>query len=163
MALWLNRLERVGERWRPGQVSPAGARGPMQVTLLGAKQAAKILGIKLDINRWINDPDYGRMLGQTDAAYLLQRYGGDIVLATAAYNCGAHKLDKLIKGIGDPRRGEISHEQFTQNIRGKETRQYVKRVVYDNYTEERPDPKRTGSGRRLLPPLRPQKEWLSGG
>jgi hypothetical protein len=160
--LWLNRLEHVGERWRPGQVSHAGARGPMQVTLIGARQAAQILGIKLDMNKWKYDPDYGRMLGQADAAYFLQRYGGDVVLATAAYNYGAHNLDKLMKRIGDPRRGEISHEQFTQNIPGKETRQYVKRVIYDNYTEERPDPKRTGSGRRLLPPLRPQKEWLNG-
>jgi hypothetical protein len=162
-AVWFDRLERVGERSRPGQVSHAGARGPMQVTLMGAKQAAKILGIKLDIDKWKNDPDYGRMLGQADAASLLQRYGGDVVLATAAYNYGAYNLDKMMKRIGDPRRGEISYEQFTQNIPVKETRQYVKRVVYDNYTEERPQPKEFGSGRRLSPPLRLQKERRSAG
>lgn len=153
-AVWFDRLERVGERWRPGQVSHAGARGPMQVTPIGAKEAARVLGIKLDIDKWKNDPDYGRMLGQADAASLLQRYGGDVVLATAAYNYGAHKLDRLMKHFGDPRSGKISYEDFAQRFPVDETRQYIKRVVYDNFTEERSKPKESQSRRRTPPPSR---------
>jgi hypothetical protein len=155
--VWFDRLERVGERWRPGQVSHKGARGPMQVTLIGAKEAAQILGINLDIKKWQTDPDYGRILGQADAASLLQRYGGDVVLATAAYNLGYPHLNRLMKLYGDPRSGKISHEEFTQQFPIKETRRYIKRVVYNNMTEEQSQPKQSQPPRRSPPPLRSQQ------
>ncbi|MDB5691505.1 MAG: Lytic transglycosylase catalytic [Alphaproteobacteria bacterium] len=155
--VWLDRLERVGERWRPGQVSRKGARGPMQVTLIGAKEAAQLLGINLDIKRWQTDPDYGRMLGQVDAAFLLQRYGGDVVLATAAYNLGYAHLNRVMKLYGDPRSGKISHEEFTQQFPFKETRRYIKRVIYNNMTEEQSQPKQSQPPRRSPPPLRSQQ------
>jgi hypothetical protein len=103
------------------------------------------------------------MAGQADAADLLRRYGGDVILATAAYNYGAHNLDKLMKRIGDPRRGEISYEDFAQRFPVDETRQYVKRVIYDNFTEEGSERKRSRSDRRTAPPLRSQDRRQSGG
>src|SRR4051812_48206220 len=44
-----------------------------------------------------------------------------------------------------------------------ETRQYIKRVVYGNMTEERWEPKQSQSPLRTAPPLRSQDRRQSGG
>ncbi len=52
------------------------------------------------------------------------RYGGNRVLATAAYNAGPHRVDRWL-----PVSGNQDARVWIENIPFNETRQYVKRVM----------------------------------
>lgn len=125
------RIEHRGERSRQDQVSPKGATGVMQVMPETAREEAARMGIAFDARRFKNDPDYNRAIGQSYLARLQRRYGGDEVLAAAAYNAGPGAVDRWIKKYGDPRRGGTTDAQFAAQIPFRETRDYVGRVVYD--------------------------------
>jgi hypothetical protein len=158
--IWFDRIERVGERSRQGQVSSKGAVGPMQVRIIGARDAARILKIQLDLKRLKTDPVYSGMLGKVYANSLLDRYGGNVVLATAAYNMGMGNLHHLMGRIGDPRSGRILDAEFVQAMDRKETRDYIRRVVYgETWEQQNPPPQRQQQqrqqeqSRRRPPPL----------
>jgi soluble lytic murein transglycosylase len=52
------------------------------------------------------------------------RYGGNRVLATAAYNAGPHRVDAWL-----PEAGTIDARIWIENIPFNETRKYVRRVM----------------------------------
>jgi soluble lytic murein transglycosylase-like protein len=66
-------------RFRPGAVSPKGARGPMQLM----PATARMLGVTD-----IADPAQNILGGAAYLRSMLQQFDGDIVLALAAYNAG---------------------------------------------------------------------------
>ena len=53
-----------------------------------------------------------------------ERYGGNRVLATAAYNAGPHRVDRWL-----PESGSVDARVWIENIPFNETRKYVKRVL----------------------------------
>jgi soluble lytic murein transglycosylase len=55
---------------------------------------------------------------------MAERYGGNHVLATAAYNAGPLRVDRWL-----PEDGTIDARIWIENIPFNETRQYVKRVL----------------------------------
>ena len=55
---------------------------------------------------------------------MAKRYGGNLVLATAAYNAGPHRVDRWLPASGDQ-----DARVWIENIPFNETRQYVKRVM----------------------------------
>jgi hypothetical protein len=105
-------------------VSPAGARGPMQV-MPGTS----------------TDPGFGVRPAQVgaDGKVLpgeLERVGRDYLgamvarydhpaLVLAAYNAGPGRADQWIRQLGDPRAGQVSVEEWATKIPFKETRDYV--------------------------------------
>ena len=54
---------------------------------------------------------------------MTERFGGNPVLATAAYNAGPHRVDKWL-----PDQGTEDARVWIENIPFNETRNYVKRV-----------------------------------
>jgi len=133
-----HRIETLGERSKQWMVSPKGARGVMQVMPGTARRMASMLGERFDEQRYRSDPEYSRHLGGAYLDWLGKRYGGDQVLTTAAYNAGEGRVDQWIKRFGDPRKGQITDEQFAQRIPFKETRDYVNRVVLDVHLHNAP-------------------------
>ncbi|WP_395391496.1 transglycosylase SLT domain-containing protein [Novosphingobium sp. BL-8A] len=129
------RIEKLGERSRQNQVSPKGAIGVMQVMPATARATAARLGIPFDEARYRQDEGYNRMLGQQHLGFLLRRYDGNETLASAAYNAGEGRVDQWLKSIGDPRKGQISEQQFASRIPFKETRNYAQRVMDGHYGE----------------------------
>jgi hypothetical protein len=106
-----------------GKTSPKGAKGVMQVepyTMsdpgFGVRPAAD--GSPEEIDR----------VGVDYAKAMLGRYGSQR-LAAAAYNAGPGKLDEWLNKIGDPRKGEISEDEFVKQIPFPETNAYVQRVA----------------------------------
>jgi soluble lytic murein transglycosylase len=124
----------------------------MQVRISGARDAARILGIRLDVKRVATDPSYNRTLGQAYANSLLDHYG-DVVLATAAYNMGMGNLHRLTHRIGDPRSGRISDAEFVQRMHDGETKNYLLRVVYGETWEQQDQRRQKSQNRRRTPPI----------
>jgi soluble lytic murein transglycosylase len=107
------------------QTSPAGAKGLMQLLPSTADDIARKSGGTAFVQGDLADPQVNISYGSFYLRYLLRRYGGNEVLAIAAYNAGEGRVDKWI--FDARRRGEdFDH---TRHIPFPETRDYVKRVT----------------------------------
>jgi soluble lytic murein transglycosylase len=107
------------------QTSVAGAKGLMQILPTTAGDIARKSGGTAFVERDLADPQVNISYGSFYLRYLLQRYGGNEILAIAAYNAGEGKVDEWI--FAARRRGEdFDH---TRHIPFPETRDYVQRVL----------------------------------
>jgi soluble lytic murein transglycosylase-like protein len=100
--------------------SPAGAKGVSQV--MPATAADPGHGVKPIQND--SEEEY-RRFGRDYLNAMLKKYNGNQVMALAAYNAGPGQVDEWVKQIGDPRKGQVSNEQFAASIPFNETRNYV--------------------------------------
>lgn len=112
-----------------GVYSPAGAAGLMQVMPGTARDVALSLGIPYDPHRLANDDQYNLLIGTAYLNQMLNKFGGDEMLAAAAYNAGPGAVENWLVRFGDPRVGEISHEEWALRIPYAETRGYVAKVM----------------------------------
>lgn len=110
-------------------VSSAGARGLMQLMPGTAQDVARKVGVDYSPNRLVSDAAYNALLGSTYLGDQLDRYGGSLVLAAAAYNAGPGNADKWIKAYGDPRLPNVDPIIWVELIPFPETRTYVRRVL----------------------------------
>jgi soluble lytic murein transglycosylase len=109
-------------------VSHAGAMGLMQLMPGTARETAGKLGMAYDPAR-LNDPNYNAMLGSAFFTRLLENYGGNHVLAVAAYNAGPGNVRKWLAANGDPRDPAVDVIDWIEAIPFTETRGYVQRVL----------------------------------
>ncbi|MEL6476836.1 MAG: lytic transglycosylase domain-containing protein [Pseudomonadota bacterium] len=120
----------------PRAISPAGARGLMQLMPATAQKVAGWIGEDYSRGRLIEDWKYNARLGQTYLARRTLEFGGSYVLAAAAYNAGAGRVDQWLSEYGDPRYSGRSTEamiDWMENIPFRETRNYVQRVMEGLY------------------------------
>jgi len=122
-------IARRESEFDPRVVSPAGARGLMQVMPGTAKLMAGELGIGYDHGKLTGDWAYNARLGAGYLARLIEEFGDVPVLVAAGYNAGPGRPRRWVEDLGDPRAGDdatlvdwIEHIPFT------ETRNYVMRV-----------------------------------
>jgi soluble lytic murein transglycosylase len=108
--------------------SSAGNYGVMQINDVSGEEAAKALGVAWDPAKARSDEGYNRQLGQKYMQIQLDKYGGNTVLALAAYNAGGGNVDKWIKEFGDPRTGDITDAAWAAKLPFKETRDYVRNI-----------------------------------
>jgi soluble lytic murein transglycosylase-like protein len=87
--LLLHAIAHVESRHRAGAVSPAGARGVMQVM----PDTARRFGVG-DPERALLDPDTNLRASAAYLRRLLERYGSDLRLVLAAYNAGEGAVQK---------------------------------------------------------------------
>jgi hypothetical protein len=100
------------------RTSPKGAVGPAQVMPTTGPEAAADAGLPWDAQRYATDPQYNLAIGRAYFGKLLQRYGGDQVKASAAYNAGPTRVDAAIQQGG----------QNWQAYVPPETRGYISKV-----------------------------------
>ena len=106
------------------QTSVAGAKGLMQILPSTADDIAHKSGGTGFVQGDLSDPQINIAYGSFYLRYLLRRYGGNEVLAIAAYNGGEGEVDRWI--FAARRRGEdFDH---TRHIPFPETRAYVQNV-----------------------------------
>ena len=110
-------------------VSPAGARGLMQLMPGTAEEVARKVGVDYSPGRLVSDGAYNALLGSTYLGTQLERYDGSLVLAAAAYNAGPGNANKWMKLYGDPRLANVDPVIWVELIPFAETRTYVKRVL----------------------------------
>jgi soluble lytic murein transglycosylase len=109
--------------FNPGAVSPAGARGLMQVIPPTGRALARQMRVRYRTNDLLSPTtslDYGTLY----LRQLSDRFGGRVERMLAAYNAGPHRVDAWTAG-----RPDIPDEEFVESIPFTETRHYVMTVL----------------------------------
>ncbi len=117
--------------------SGAGALGLMQVLPGTASDVARDIGIAYDRARVLSDWRYNARLGSTYLAQMSRRFGGNVVMISAAYNAGPARPPRWMEDRGDPRAGAgpdnglggLDVIDWIEFIPFDETRNYVQRVA----------------------------------
>ncbi|MBC6443007.1 MAG: lytic transglycosylase domain-containing protein [Rhodobacteraceae bacterium] len=122
-------IARRESEFNPEAVSPAGARGLMQVMPATAREVAGKIGMDYSRNRLTTDWHYNANLGTAYLGGLLDLYEGSYILAFAAYNAGPHRAEQWIERFGDPRDSRVDRIHWIEHIPFRETRNYVMRVM----------------------------------
>ena len=112
-----------------GALSPAGARGLMQLMPATAESVAKRIGAPVSLVGLTTEAAYNMQLGTAYMRELLDRFREALPLAIAAYNAGQHRVDQWLAENGDPRAGKIDAIDWIELIGINETRNYVQRVI----------------------------------
>ena len=107
----------------------AGARGMMQLMKYTAKVVAKQAKLPYSISGLTRDPEYNIKLGSFYFNSLIEDYNGVYPFAIAAYNAGPNRVKTWRRVNGDPSKGQLSYINWIEQIRFKETRNYVQRVL----------------------------------
>jgi soluble lytic murein transglycosylase len=118
------------------QTSHAGAKGLMQLLPSTAHDIARKSGGTAFVQGDLANPQVNIAYGSFYLRYLLHRYGGNEVLAIAAYNAGEGRVDKWI--FEARHKGEAFDR--ARHIPFPETRHYVEQVLdaRARYREEYP-------------------------
>ncbi|UCG86301.1 MAG: transglycosylase SLT domain-containing protein [Gemmatimonadota bacterium] len=116
-------LIRQESAFRPQVVSRAGAYGLMQLMPATARQLAQRLGIRWD-RRLLTVADANLHLGAVHFANLLERYGGAVEPALAAYNAGGTPVRRWLRNPGSD-----DAVRFVAQVSYPETQGYLRTVT----------------------------------
>ena len=105
------------------QTSIAGARGLMQITPETAEFIAHHTGGVLFEQSDLATPQINIAYGAWYLRYLIDRYGGNVTLAVAAYNAGQGNVDRWVADAGGADKFDSA-----KHIPFPETRAYVQNV-----------------------------------
>ena len=104
--------------------SSAGAIGLMQLMPTTGRKVAREISLPYYGITTLTDPVANIQLGTSYLGKMAERFDGNAVLATAAYNAGPHRVDRWL-----PESGSEDARIWIENIPYNETRKYVKRVL----------------------------------
>ena len=104
--------------------SSAGAIGIMQLMPDTGRDTAKEIRLPYAGVTTLIDPGSNIRLGTTYLGKMLNRFGGNPILATAAYNAGPRNVESWL-----PASDDVDARIWIENIPFNETRQYVRRVL----------------------------------
>jgi soluble lytic murein transglycosylase len=121
-------LSRQESEFNPLAVSPADARGLMQLIPRYAQAEAKKIGMSFRASWLTDDPQYTLKIGRAFLDDLVDQYNGSYIMAAAAYNAGPSRVRTWVNDYGDPR-GNVDPVQWIESIPFSETRNYVQRVL----------------------------------
>jgi soluble lytic murein transglycosylase len=124
-------IARRESEFDPVVQSGVGARGLMQVMPATARDVAQDLGL-LELHttdRLTADPDYNARLGAKYLSQMAGRFGGNVVMVSAAYNAGPSRPPRWMEEYGDPRTGDIDIVDWIEMVPFRETQNYIMRVT----------------------------------
>lgn len=129
---FINAISRQESNFDPAAVSPANARGLMQLLPGTAAQVARQLGVPTQVAWLTTQPQHNIMLGSQYLSDQIARFG-NLAMAAAAYNAGPRRVEEWLVTYGDPRLGATADGgdmiDWIEQIPFNETRNYVQRVV----------------------------------
>jgi len=121
---WMYGLVRAESAFIEDVKSPAGALGLMQVMPKTGSETAKRIGLKGFKTSKLKQAETNIPIGSAYMKQMLDRFNGNMVLATAAYNAGPHRVSKWL-----PKKGCEEPDIWVEQIPFRETRKYVRRVL----------------------------------
>jgi soluble lytic murein transglycosylase len=110
-------------------ISPAGARGLMQLMPGTARKMSEKLGLAYSADKLTSDWEYNARLGSHYLTVQLEDFNGSYILAFAAYNAGPSRARAWMERYGDPRKDSMDQVDWIEHIPYRETRNYVMRVM----------------------------------
>jgi soluble lytic murein transglycosylase len=116
-------ITRRESAYNPNALSPAGARGLMQIMPGTATLLSRQLGISDPGPHGILDPELNIRLGSTYIRDMIDRYRGNRLAAAAAYNAGPSRVDRWLRDAPE------EFDLFVESIPFRETRDYVQAVL----------------------------------
>lgn len=116
-------IARRESAYNPDALSPAGARGLMQIMPGTATQLSRQLGIADPGPYGVLDPALNVRMGSTYIRNMLDRYRGNRLAAAAAYNAGPGRVDNWLADAPE------EFDLFVESIPFRETRDYVQAVL----------------------------------
>lgn len=122
-------IMRQESEFNQAAISPAGARGLMQLMPATARIVAQQTGRQYNLRWLIDDPDYNITLGGRYLQGLIDQWNGSYILAIASYNAGPGRAREWINLYGDPRSPGVDPIDWLESIPFEETRNYVQRVL----------------------------------
>lgn len=122
-------IARRESEFDPKVVSPAGARGLMQVMPGTARDVARKIGLPYRKASLTSDWDYNARLGAAYLKGLAEEFNGNAVMMAAGYNAGPFRPIRWMQRFGDPRRGQIDIVDWIEMVPFNETRNYIMRVT----------------------------------
>ena len=126
-------IARQESAFNPTAVSPANARGLLQLLPGTAKAVAKRHGLSYAPALLTGDPGYNATLGAHYLGEQIASFDGSYVLTFIAYNAGPRRVREWIERYGDPRGKPIDQVvDWIERIPFPETRSYVQRIM-ENY------------------------------
>lgn len=121
---WVYGLARAESAFIEDVKSPAGALGLMQVMPRTGKETAKSIGLKGFKTYKLKQAETNIPIGTAYMKQMMDKFNGNVALATAAYNAGPHRVNKWL-----PKKGCIEPDVWIELIPFNETRKYVRRVI----------------------------------
>lgn len=126
-------IARQESAFNAAAVSPANARGLLQLLPGTAKLMAKKTGVKYDKGRLTSDAAYNAALGSAYLSEQLDSFANSYILTFAGYNAGPGRVKEWVAAYGDPTGKPIEEVvDWVERIPFTETRNYVQRVM-ENY------------------------------
>jgi soluble lytic murein transglycosylase len=126
--------------------SHAGAIGLMQLMPDTGQRTAAELDLPYTGLKTLTDPASNIRLGTAYLGKMLQKFGDNVVVATAAYNAGPFKVEEWL-----PASQRLDARIWIENIPYEETRDFVRRVLFSDAIFHW---RLTGETRRLSAALR---------
>jgi soluble lytic murein transglycosylase len=114
-------LMRQESRFQTDALSPANARGLMQLIPSTAETTARMIGLH---DYSLFSPGDNIALGVAYLGELSVRYQGDVLRMLGAYNAGPRAVARWERRFPD-----AEDDEFIETISYRETRKYVKRVI----------------------------------
>jgi soluble lytic murein transglycosylase len=105
-------------------LSPAGALGLMQLMPKTGSLTAKKHNIPLASTSLLYEPDKNITIGSAYLKQVMEEYDGNIVLASAAYNAGPHRVKRWL-----PEDEEKPAARWIAMVPFNETRNYIQRIL----------------------------------
>lgn len=121
---WVMGLMRSESAMAEDAVSPAGARGLMQVTPGTAAQVARRNGYTYRGSEQLLKAEDNIVFGTTFLRELMDRFHNNPVLALGAYNAGPAAVDRWLKAVPVP-----DPAIWIEVLPYRETREYIARVL----------------------------------
>lgn len=122
-------IARRESEFDPGVVSPADARGLMQVLPGTGEMMASKLGVPFQVSDLISNPDLNARLGAAYLEELRDEFGTSLALVAAGYNAGPGRPRQWIPRLGDPRDENVDLIAWVESVPFAETRNYIMRVA----------------------------------
>jgi len=122
-------IARRESEFYPHAISPAGARGLMQLMPRTGKAMAARVGLPFELAKLTDDPTYNATLGSAYLRKLIDNYGPVYPLVAIGYNAGPSRVQQWSLQYGDLRNPKIDPVDWVEHIPFDETRNYVMRVM----------------------------------